>query len=46
MLRSDRGEIIVREASPNEPPFEPRFGPKALPKQLKNLKEFSKKLEQ
>jgi hypothetical protein len=46
MLRSDRGEITVREASPNEPPFEPRFGPKALPKQLKNLKEFSKKLEQ
>jgi hypothetical protein len=27
-------------------PFEPRFGPKALPKQLKDLKEFSKKLEQ
>ena len=46
MLRSDRGEITVREASPNEPPFEPRFGPRVLPKQLKSLKEFSKKLEQ
>ena len=45
-LRTDRGEITVREASPNEPPFEPRFGPKVLPKQLKNLKEFSKKIEE
>jgi DUF4097 and DUF4098 domain-containing protein YvlB len=44
-LRTDRGEITVREALPNEPPFAPRFGP-ATPKQLKNLKEFSKKLEQ
>src|SRR5579862_170016 len=48
-LRTDRGEITVREALPNEPPFEPRFGPKALPKQLKNLKnlkEFGNKIEQ
>jgi DUF4097 and DUF4098 domain-containing protein YvlB len=44
-LRADRGQIIVREASPNEPPFEPRFGP-AAPKSLKGLKEFSKKIEQ
>jgi hypothetical protein len=28
MLRSDRGEITVREASPNEPPFEPASGPR------------------
>jgi DUF4097 and DUF4098 domain-containing protein YvlB len=41
-LRSDRGEITVREASPNEPPFEPRVGPT----QLKGLKDFSKKIEQ
>jgi DUF4097 and DUF4098 domain-containing protein YvlB len=46
MLRSDRGEITVREALPGEPPFEPRFGPRVLPKQLKSLKEFSKKLDQ
>ncbi len=43
MLRTDRGEITVREASPNEPPFEPRFGPEAMPKQLK---QFSKQIEQ
>jgi hypothetical protein len=45
-LRSDRGTITVREASPNEPPFEPRFGAKVLPKQPKNLKEFGNKSEQ
>jgi DUF4097 and DUF4098 domain-containing protein YvlB len=45
-LRSDRGEITVRQASPDEPPFEPRFGPKVLSKPPKNLKEFSKKIEQ
>jgi DUF4097 and DUF4098 domain-containing protein YvlB len=45
-LRTDRGEITVREASPNEGPFEPHFGPRVLPKQLKSLKEFSKKLPQ
>jgi DUF4097 and DUF4098 domain-containing protein YvlB len=45
MLRTDRGEITVREASPNEPPFEPRFGP-AAPKRPKGLKQFSEKLEQ
>jgi hypothetical protein len=44
-LRADRGEITVREALPNEPPFAPRFGPSS-PKTLKNLKEFSKKIEQ
>jgi len=43
MLRSDRGEITVRLASPNEPPFAPRFGPEAMPKELK---QFSKKVEQ
>jgi hypothetical protein len=43
MLRSDRGEITVREASPNEPPFELRFGPEALPKELKP---FNKQIEQ
>jgi len=45
MLRTDRGEITVREASPNEPPFAPRFGPKA-PVPLKDLKQFSKQIEQ
>jgi DUF4097 and DUF4098 domain-containing protein YvlB len=44
-LRTDRGEITVREASPNEPPFAPRFGP-AAPKPLKGLKEFGKKIEE
>jgi hypothetical protein len=44
-LRADRGQITVREALPNEPPFAPRFGP-AAPKTLKGLKEFSKKIEQ
>jgi hypothetical protein len=39
-LSDCRGEITAREASPNEP----RFGPKVLPKQLKDLKEFRKKL--
>ena len=43
MLRTDRGEITVRVASPDEPPFAPRFGPEAMPKQLK---QFSKKVEQ
>jgi DUF4097 and DUF4098 domain-containing protein YvlB len=45
-VRTERGQITVREASPNEPPFAPRFGPEVLPKQLKRLKEFSKKIEQ
>ena len=45
-VRTDRGDITVREASPNEPPFEPRFGPERVPKQLKALKQFSKGIEQ
>ena len=44
-LRADRGEIIVREAVVNEPPFAPRFGP-GSGKTTKGLKEFSKKIEQ
>jgi DUF4097 and DUF4098 domain-containing protein YvlB len=43
-LRTDRGQIAVREASPNEPPFAPRFGPAEKPP--KDLKEFSKKIEE
>jgi DUF4097 and DUF4098 domain-containing protein YvlB len=45
-VHTDRGQIVVREASPNEPPFAPRFGPRVIPKQLKSLKEFGKKIEQ
>jgi DUF4097 and DUF4098 domain-containing protein YvlB len=44
--RTERGQIIVREATPNEPPFEPRYGPRVIPKQLKGLKDFGKKMEQ
>ena len=41
-VRTERGQITVREASANEPPFEPRFGEKG-PRGLKN---FSKKIDQ
>jgi len=41
-VHTDRGQIIVREASPNEPPFAPRFG--RGPKGPKIS--FSKKIEQ
>lgn len=41
-VRTDRGQIIVREAVPNEPPFAPRTGPRG-PRVLKN---FSKKIEE
>ncbi len=41
-VHTDRGQITVREAAPNEPPFEPRLG-HAAPR---NLKSFSKKLEE
>ena len=41
-MHVDRGQILVRETSPNEPPFAPHFGPK----ELKGLRPFSKKIEQ
>lgn len=42
--RTDRGQIVVRQASPDEPPFAPRNG--RGPRRLKGLKDFSKKIEQ
>lgn len=36
-VRTERGQITVRESSPDEPPFAPRVGPNE-PKQLRNLK--------
>lgn len=43
-LHTDRGQITVREAAPNEPPFEPPAGPG--PRAGRVLKSFSKKIEQ
>ncbi len=38
----ERGQITVREATPNEPPFEPRFGPRG-PKLPKLPRDFGKR---
>lgn len=43
-LHTDRGDIEVREAAADEPPFAPHFD--KGPHGLKNLKNFSKKIEQ
>ena len=45
LAHTDRGQIVVRVASPDEPPFAPHLGARG-PKGLKGLKEFSKRIEQ
>lgn len=43
-VHTDRGQITVREAAPNEPPFEPPAG--RGPRGPRGLKNFSKRIEQ